>query len=70
MLVSLRASDRGLNADPADSGYSRLIFSPGVEVAMGDWALYGDVEIPIFQYYNGDQLAAPYAVKVILSHAF
>jgi hypothetical protein len=70
MLVSWRASDSGPNANPTASGYDRLIFSPGVEVAMGNWALYGDVELPIYQYYVGDQLAAPYAVKVILSHAF
>jgi hypothetical protein len=70
MLVSQRAHDSGINADPSDSGYTRAIVSPGVEVGMGDWSVYADVEVPIYQFYNGNQLAAPEAVKVILSRNF
>ncbi len=70
VLVSQRARDSGANADPADSGYSRAIASPGVEVGLNDWTVYGDVEIPIYQFYNGNQLAAPEAVKVIVSRSF
>jgi hypothetical protein len=59
-----------VNADPADSGYTRAILSPGVEFGMGDWSVYADVEVPVYQDYNGDQLAAPEAVKIIVSRNF
>jgi hypothetical protein len=70
VLVSQRARDSGVNADPGDSGYTRAIVSPGVEFGMGDWSVYADVEVPVYQRYNGNQLAAPEAVKVILSRDF
>ena len=70
LLVSQRARDSGPSANPGDSGYSRAIVSPGVEIGMGDWSLYGDVEVPVYQAYNGDQLAAHEAVKLILSRNF
>jgi hypothetical protein len=70
LLVSQRARDNGVNADPADSGYTRAIVSPGVEFGMGDWSVYADVEVPVYQYYNGDQLAGPEAVKIIVSRNF
>jgi hypothetical protein len=69
-IVSARQKDSGVNADPADSGYTRGIVSPGVEVGAGDWKLYGDVEVPVYQNYVGDQLAAHEAFKVILSRNF
>jgi hypothetical protein len=34
------------------------------------WKLYGDVEIPVFQHVNGNQLIAPAAVKLIASYNF
>jgi hypothetical protein len=69
-LVSARQKDSGVNADPQDSGYTRGIISPGLEVGMAGWKLYGDVEIPVYQNYKGDQLAAHEAFKLILSRDF
>jgi hypothetical protein len=46
------------------------MISPGVEVSSGPWRIYGDVELPVYQRYNGNQLAAPVLVKIIVSHAF
>ena len=70
LIMSQRSKDTGLNSNTDDSGYTRAIISPGVEIGMGDWNLYGDVEIPIYQYYRGNQLAAPEAFKLILSRNF
>jgi hypothetical protein len=69
-LVSARAKDSGVNADPQDSGYLRGIVSPGIEVGAAGWKLYGDVEIPVYQNFVGNQLAAHEAFKLILSRDF
>lgn len=70
MLASSRARDHGPNADPDNSGYSRLMLSPGVEVTNGAWAFYADVELPVYQHVNGNQLIAPELVKLMVSRRF
>jgi hypothetical protein len=70
LLVSVRQHDVGLNADPADSGYQRLLISPGVEYDVNELKLYGDVEVPVFQNMNGNQLVAPFALKFIVGYSF
>lgn len=69
-LVSDRTRDRGANADPADSGYTRLVVAPGGEIGFGPIRTYADIEIPIFQNMNGYQLTAPFATKLIISYSF
>jgi hypothetical protein len=69
MIVSDRARDGGANGDPADSGYSRILVAPGVEVDRDSWKLYADVEIPVYDHVNGNQLAAPAALKFIASYS-
>jgi hypothetical protein len=46
------------------------MISPGIEVSSGKWRLYGDVELPVYSRYNGNQLAAPVLLKFIVSHSF
>ena len=70
LLSSLRAHDRGPNADPANSGYNRLIFAPGMEVAHGANHVYADVEVPFWQDMNGNQLVAAPMLKVAVSRSF
>ncbi len=70
LVVSEREKDAGPNSNRGDSGYSRALIAPGIEFASGDWKLYGDVEVPVYQHLNGNQLAAPAAFKVILSRDF
>jgi hypothetical protein len=69
-LVSVRAPDAGLLADRPNSGYERLLLSPGVQFATGDWRVYGDVELPVYQRVNGNQLVAPIQFKLALSRSF
>ncbi len=69
-IVSSRDKDSGVNANPDNSGYTRGIVSPGIEIAAGDWKLYGDVEAPVYQNYKGNQLSAHEAFKLILSRNF
>ncbi len=70
MLVSRRGRDSGPQGAPGDTGYTRLLVSPGLEVAAGGWKLYGDVEVPIAQHVNGNQLIAPTALKFVASYSF
>ncbi len=53
-----RWRDLGAAADPADSGYQRLLLTPGFEVRKGVVRVYGDAGFPVYQFVNGNQLAA------------
>lgn len=65
-IVSWRGRDGGIG-DPANTGYTRLLVSPGLKVDFGTWRVYGDVEVPVAQTVNGNQLVAPVALKMIVS---
>lgn len=66
-LVSLRRHDSGVNADPDSTGYSRLLAAPGLELRFKHWRVYADVEAPIWQNVNGNQLIAPWQAKLTAS---
>jgi hypothetical protein len=70
MIYSHRGEDGGPQGDPGNTGYDRAIFAPGVALTVQDWKLYADVEIPVAQHMNGDQLVSPAALKFIVSHDF
>src|SRR6185312_105495 len=67
-IVSWRGRDGGIG-DPANTGYTRLLLSPGVKVDFGTWRFYTDVEVPVAQTVNGNQLVAPVALKFVTSYS-
>ncbi len=71
-IISERTSDTGANsAHPVSSGFQRLLLSPGIEVHVRrPLKIYADVEIPVFQHFTGNQIAAPLLVKTTVSWAF
>jgi hypothetical protein len=69
-IVSYRSSDSGDAADPENSGYERLLLSPGIEFHIHPVIIYADAEFPVLQHFNGDQLAAPVMFKVSASYMF
>jgi len=69
-IFSDRSSDSGANSDPDETGYQRILLSPGVEFYMHPVKVYFDAEFPVFQNYNGNQLAAPVLFKAALSYMF
>jgi hypothetical protein len=78
-IFSYRSADSGANAaggandDPEDgvsSGYERLMLSPGIEFHIHPVKIYADAEIPVFQNFTGNQLAAPVLVKLSLNYMF
>ncbi len=70
LLGSYRLRDSGLNADRDDSGYERLLISPGMEYDVRSFKFYADVEVPVYQRVNGNQLVAPLLYKFILGYSF
>jgi hypothetical protein len=70
LIGSARLKDSGPTADPPNSGYGRLLVSPGLQLDAGSWKLYGDVEFSAYQNVNGNQLVAPLQFKVALSRRF
>ena len=70
VIGSARMRDRGANAHPEDTGYTRLLISPGVEYDINQISLYGDVEVPIYQNVNGNQITAPVMFKLMVGYKF
>jgi hypothetical protein len=71
LVGSWHAHDRGAEAEPENTGYTRLIVDPGVELGFGRrTTLHADVGLPVYQDMRGDQLVAPALVKVVLSRRF
>jgi hypothetical protein len=80
-IGSVRAHDSGVNADPPNSGYQRLLIAPGVKFQLSrKLSVYGDVELPIAQYTNAassfavddalGQLVAPVLFKLQVNYGF
>jgi hypothetical protein len=70
VIFSERTSDSGAAADPDNSGYQRIMLSPGIEVHIHPVIIYADAEFPVFQNFTGNQLAAPVLFKASVSFMF
>jgi hypothetical protein len=78
LIGSDRLHDSGANADPYNSGYHRLLLSPGLEANLREWKIYGDAEFRLYHYANAapsvdtegtqGQLVAPVLFKLMLSY--
>jgi hypothetical protein len=70
LLVSDRLRDTGVNADNPDTGYLRVLAAPGLELDLGKTRFYADVEFPLYQDVNGQQLVGPRQYKLIAAFSF
>ncbi len=81
LLGSVRAHDTGMNADPLNSGYRRLLIAPGIKFQLSrKLSVYGDVALPLAQYANAasslaiegksGQLVAPALFKMQVNYGF
>jgi len=70
LIASLRSHDSDPAADPTDSGYSRLLISPGVDVNVQNWTLHAEVDLPLYQNVIGNQLIARELLKTSISYNF
>jgi hypothetical protein len=70
LVYTWRAHDGGFESEPDNTGYTRTLIAPGLELRHGQWRAYADVAIPVQQHISGNQLVAPALYKLILSRAF
>lgn len=70
LLAAFRFPDSGGAADPDNSGYTRVLVSPGVEIHYGRWMVYGDVRLSVYDRVNGNQLVAPQLFKLMVGYSF
>jgi hypothetical protein len=64
-------NDPGVNPkDPTevDSGYHRMLLSPGIEFDIHPVMIYADAEFDDLQWSKGNQLVAPILFKVVVSY--
>lgn len=69
-VASGRLKDRGAEAESENSGHTRFLLSPGVELDMGKTKLHADVGIPVYENVRGNQLTAPAIFKIVASYKF
>ena len=84
VIISHRDADSGTAADPFNSGFDRVMLSPGIEFTkVLDEAnnrvlkTYFDIEFPVYYRANAannagteGQLVAPYLIKLVTSYNF
>jgi hypothetical protein len=71
ILVSERTSDGGsASSHPVASGFQRVLLSPGIEVDIHPLKFYADAEVPVYQNFTGNQIAAAVLIKATVAYEF
>lgn len=70
LIASTRRRDSGEAADPLNSGFSRLLLAPSVDVGIGNWVIHGEADFPVLQNVIGNQLVAPVLFKFSVAYLF
>jgi hypothetical protein len=68
--ASYRGHDGGDLGHPEDSGYTRLLVTPGIEVDAGKFTAYVDVGLPVLVNASGNQLVSSQFWRANLSYHF
>lgn len=69
--AKIEGRETGAEADYDNSGSTVLFLSPGATFSVdGDLALYGFVQLPVYEHYSGDQLAPDYLLSTGISYRF
>jgi hypothetical protein len=71
LKVSLRESDTGANATyPVASGFERLLVAPGIEFSLHPVKVYTDIELPLYEHFTGNQVAASVLFRLSVSYMY
>jgi len=70
VIGSVRARDAGAESNPDDSGYQRVLLSPGVDSEWAGLRAMLTLNVPLYQHVNGNQLVAPALFKLVLGRSF
>ena len=68
--ASLRGHDGGTQGHPEDSGYTRLLVTPGVEIDVDQLSVYVDVGLPVYVNTTGNQLVSTRFWRMNASYRF
>ena len=55
IVFASRGRDHGGEAEPPNTGHTRVLLSPGAEFAWNQRSLHGNVAFPVYQHVNGNQ---------------
>jgi hypothetical protein len=69
-LFSERWRDSGVEADPDNTGFTRLLVAPGVQFNISNIQVFAQVGFPVYQRMNGNQLVAPEYYKFSVGYSF
>ena len=78
-VLTLKASNRLPDSGPLaavdtannpQSGFTRVLAGPGIEADIGAFRVFADVEVPVYQYVNGNQLVANVLYKAVVGYLF
>ena len=70
VTAAVRGHDGGSMGMPMDTGYTRLIAAPGLEVSYDRVRAYAEVGLAIYNNMSGNQLIARQMYKLSVSYAF
>lgn len=70
VIGSARGRDSGSASSHEDTGYERVLVSPGIEFHFAPVKFYLDAELPLYQHVNGNQLVAPVLWKMSVGYMF
>jgi len=65
-----RGRDGGPDGHPEDSGYTRVLVTPGVEVDLNRVSVFLDVGLPVYTNVNGNQLVGSQFWRMNMSYKF
>jgi hypothetical protein len=68
--ATYRGHDGGPDGHPQDSGYTRLLVTPGIEVDFSKAAIYVDVGLPVHTNSSGNQLVSSQFWRMNVSYKF
>lgn len=70
LVGAYRAHDGGPQGDAQNSGYTRVLLTPGLELDVGRTRVYADVSRALYTNVSGEQLVARTLFKVSVSVQF
>lgn len=70
LIGAVSGRDSGSASSRDDTGYERVLISPGIEMHLAPVKIYLDVELPVYEQVNGNQLVAPWLLKTGVSWMF
>ena len=70
LTAAVRGHDGGTMGHPQDTGYTRLIAAPGLEVTYDRFRAYTEVGFAVHNNMSGNQLVARQMYKLSISYSF